>query len=198
MKSTLQDIADIITGLSTSGRSPVGKGGQVVRFINVSDLVNGVILSDSLKEEVVEDLFKVKRYQVKAGDILVTVRGAGFKTAIVPADLEGCLISANLVAIRLKQTAPVSPEVLRIYLESKAGWTEIDQRRQGSVITHLSTRDLAGLPVPIPEQSLQKKLVQLNAASKKYFEAAQALIEIQHRLVEEAISQTFTKNGLAS
>lgn len=198
MQAPLQDIASIITGLSISGRSPTGKGDQIVRFINVSDLMNGAIISNSLKEETVEDLAKVKRYQVKAGDILVTVRGAGFKTAIVPACLEGCVISANLVAIRLKANAPISPDVLRIYLESKVGWAEIDQRRQGSVITHLSTKDLVGLPVPIPELSVQAKLVNLSQVSAKYFEATQSLIETQHRLVEEAIAQAFTAKEMVS
>lgn len=194
MKVRLSELADdIFTGLSTSGRAPVGKGKQVVCIINVRDLVDGEIVASNLDTVVVEAPGKVQRYMVQANDVLITTRGTLLKSAVVSQDLAGSIISSNLAVIRLPADALITPILLQAYLESSVGQQKVFSRSRTTTLQlTLTSRDVGEIEVPVPDWAKQKSLEALSIATKQYIRLEKQALETRIRVSQQLFAEAFS------
>lgn len=194
MKVRLSEIVDtIFTGLSTSGRAPVGKGQHIASIINVRDLVDGEIVSSDLDTVVVEELGKIQRYMVQINDVLITTRGTLLKSAVVPQELVGSIISSNLSVIRLSADAPITPILLQAYLESSVGQQNVFSRsRATSLQLTLTSRDVGEIEVPVLNRAKQRSLEALSVATKQYIRLEKQALETRIRVSQQLFAEAFS------
>lgn len=157
----LGHIADIFPGLSLHGRSPAGKGSHTFLYVNTGSFANGLIETSELEAIQVEAPEKVERYQLKPGDVILTIRGNNPKAAVCPPTLDGCVISANLCAIRLRPNAGIGPYLLQGYLESPEGQATLLGLSQGSATLSIRPKVLCEMAIPIPPSGKANQLEEL-------------------------------------
>ncbi len=193
MKLRLSDIATIFTGLSISGRAPVGKGQTPVHIINVKDLLDGEIVTTNLDTVVVQDLGKIKRYLVQTNDVLITTRGTLLKSAVVPKEMIGSIISSNLAVIRLSTDAPITPILLQAYLESSVGQQNVFSRSRATTLQlTLNSRDVGEIEVPVLDQVKQKRMEALSIATKQYIRLEKQALETRIRVSQQLLAEAFS------
>ncbi len=194
MKLRLFDIAAIIfTGLSTSGRAPVGKGKHAIPIINVKDVVDGEVDTTALNTVMVEEPGKIQRYMVQANDVLITTRGTLLKSAVVAQELTGSIISSNLAVIRLSTNAPITPILLQAYLESAVGQQNVFSRSRATTLQlTLTSRDVGEIEVPVPDQQKQRSLESLSIATKQYIRLEKQALETRIRVSQQLFSEAFS------
>jgi len=191
-KSLLEVSETIFTGLSLSGRSPVGKGSHAIRAINIKDIAGGRVCTEGLVKILVDDPKKVERYRIKKGDVLLSVRGTIVRSAIVETDSENCIITSNLAVIRLGKNSSLLPSVLNAFIESPAGEQEIMSRsRSATMHLSLSTKDVGEIIVPTPPQAEQKKMEKLIALSRRQYKTAHVAAETRLAIANQIIYKNF-------
>ena len=79
--TTLNGLAEtIFSGLTAYGRSPIRNSGVPVAMINITDIQRGNLDLTELETVYADEAAKLERYQVKAGDVLITAKGSSFKS----------------------------------------------------------------------------------------------------------------------
>lgn len=154
-KNTLSELtAGIKNGLS----SYYVNGGLVTtRLVNVKDVQDGKINADKVELVKVKETDALGRNRLEAGDLVITAKGQNFKAAVAGKDVEGFVISANLIALRLDDR--VRPEVVAAYLNSPPGQREINARAAGGIIKGLNAKTLLEIPVPVLPLEKQEALI---------------------------------------
>lgn len=100
------------------------------------------------------------KYELAAGDILLTRTGTVGRCALVTGAHVGWLFHPNLVRLRLpeERTELVSAGYLAACLSATAAQDWIRTRTAGAVIPSLSIRTLGELPVLLPPATLQETI----------------------------------------
>lgn len=193
MKVKLKDLAEtIFIGMSLSGRSPAGTGRQTVRVVNIKDLAVGRIQGDNLNTVNIEALYKVDRYRIYEGDILMTARGTVFRSALVGPGFEDCIISSGVLAIRLSKKSPLISAALYAFLESPEGIRAIQAvtRSATSQLT-LTPSDIGEIIVPVPSLEVQEKIATLKDLSNRHYHATLQAAEMRRAITDEIINEMF-------
>ena len=177
-----------LKGLSDKDRAP---GYDPLRVKELSPAnIDGYGMFDEdapLKEVRVaqKELQRAEKQTVKEGDILLTVKGAVGKCAIVPASLAGCVANQSFVILRLGTSAKVSALSLYRFLRSDLGQAMIARVSSGSSLQVVKMADLKALTVPVLPPDKQQEIAQ---NQHKVIE----LIAEKQRL-EQEISQTLSE-----
>ncbi|MFB8243689.1 restriction endonuclease subunit S [Streptomyces sp. NPDC055952] len=96
------------------------------------------------------------RSRVKGGDIVIAIRGSVGEIAVVPNELTGANLTQDTA--RISAAPGVSPDWLRLILESPAVVHQIQQRVTGATIKGINIWDLKRLLVPTPDSAEQTSL----------------------------------------
>jgi len=161
----------IFQGISSSRSSTIKNFVPDVPVINVKDIVDGQIDSGNLNSITVSSRRDTNRYTILPGDILITCRGTVIKSAVVPKGLVGCLITANLIAIRLGDS--LEPALLSAFFQSPVGQRALlSTGRSSSGQIALTVSDVEKIEVPVPPAEIQKKLSGLITSADNYYAAA--------------------------
>ena len=193
MKAKLKDLAEtIFIGMSLSGRSPAGIGRQTVRVVNIKDLAIGRIEGENLNTVNIEALYKVDRYRIYEGDILMTARGTVFRSALVGPGFGDCIISSGVLAIRLSKKSPLVSAALYAFLESPEGIRAIQAvtRSATSQLT-LTPSDIGEIIVPVPSLEVQEKIATLKDLSNRHYRASLQAAEMRRAITDEIINEMF-------
>jgi restriction endonuclease S subunit len=131
------------------------KGVPLIRIENI-DKTDGVSSTNAtfIKEKLVSSL---RRYVVNKGDLVISQRGTLGLSGVIKDDLDGAVISANLIAI--KNLKEVTPDYLQFFFNSNLGKIQLERRTSGQVQTKITTEDIKTLLVPIPPKEIQQKIV---------------------------------------
>ena len=97
---------------------------------------------------------------LKAGDVLLTRKGTFGVAAAVPQDAEDCLISSEIILLRLSPKSECSSEYLVAWLNSSIAKTLLDRNKAGGIMGHLTQDVVAEFPVPIPTPQVQRRIVE--------------------------------------
>ena len=142
----LSSIATEITDGTRIKRNYIDEG---VRLINVGDFKDGTIYQPSIKSISAEGL-REKDY-IKENDVLVTAVGRSGQVVRVTSNLEDCVISSDIIRIRLKQ--PFTARRLVAYLNSEAGQYALESIKSG-LINRISISDIKELKIPADYESI--------------------------------------------
>lgn len=173
----LADIAEEITD-GTRVRREYKKEG--IRIINISDFKNGSIYPYNIKF-ISRDSIKEKDF-VKEGDVLITAVGKSGQLAIVPYNLQDCVISSDIIRIRLRDKSKAAHIVS--YLRSELGYLALESLKLGN-LNRISISD-------IKEMLLPKDYYTINIEDKDsldYQKKANKIYEECLRIFEDVFQQ---------
>jgi type I restriction enzyme M protein len=155
-------------------------------YIRVGDVSNGRIDLEGAEKVgiTIEDVSK--DVDLRPGDIVFTRKGTFGRTAVVREGQEHAIISSEIMRLRLKDPR-VKPDYLALFLNSIAGYQQIEQRVHGVAFFSISQDDLASITVSIPSNDVQERVAQLVVQSIEAENEAKHLLEQAKRRVEEMV-----------
>lgn len=176
----VEEIADGLHGV----RRYVDEGIVMLAVGNVTEY--GLDFSDR-KLVTQEEHNRLKRSQVKRGDLLVTITGRLGSTLVYESD-ESANLSAHVARVKVNEKA-VNPYYLAAYLNSKIGKQLIDEFSIGSIYPHINVNRLRSVRVIRLPQSLQDQIAQImqeaySDRQKKLAEAQRLLKSIDSFILE--------------
>lgn len=184
----LKDAAQIYRGINLAGLSRHAGGAEVLRL---SDVQNGRICTDNIVRYDLSTRGWLGKYQIHAGDILISCKGKAVKLCIVPEDMP-LLLSHDFLGIR-PDRAKIDSWYLFYFLQSPFGRQAIERIQMGSSITMIRAADLECLPVHyIPLAQQTQYAVELHSANALIDEQLAALNASKQR----AYAQFYQKIGL--
>jgi len=159
--------------------------------VNIKDINEGQILTESLPVLSIKDFKNAEHYIVYPEDVLLTCRGTQIKSAVVSTNIEKLLITSNIISIRLSKQ--ILPEFLVAYLNTQQGQRALLANATATVQLTLTVSDLGKIIIPVPSLSLQKKIVNLfNAAEEQYRFNLEA-VNLRKAIANQTISDIFKK-----
>lgn len=148
-------------------RVPKGESADLVKIINIKDLVDGAIDLSSLEEREVVLTQRKEENKVREGDVVVTIRGTQFRAAVVGSKAEGPFASANLAILRVDESK-MRPEILVAYLNSPSGQHQLTSKARGVTIPSIAMKDLLSITVPLLPLEKQDTMKEYLAATADY------------------------------
>ncbi|MGA8944189.1 MAG: restriction endonuclease subunit S [Thermoactinomyces sp.] len=165
----LADLGELFRGKSIT-KQQIKEGS--VHVLNISNIADGEIEWTGL-DTIDEPVRKVRRYELKVGDVVITCRGTVIKVGIVRELPFYTIASANLIVIRLA-TPQIESEYVKIFLESPTGLQAVGSFQRGSRVMNIHPDDLGGLKIPVPALKKQHQLInKYRQEQKLYLEAKQ-------------------------
>lgn len=117
--------------------------GSGYRVISPGDIQNEVVSLSKLKR--IKNEFIKDKDIVNSGDIIITAAGKSGQILFVNDELEGCIITSDIIKIRLKDKS----QRLTVYsfLKSKIGKMMLDTVKVG-LLNKISVEDISNLLIP--------------------------------------------------
>lgn len=117
-----------------------------------------------------------EKIHIKEGDVLITRKGTVGVTSIVSTDCKNSIIGTEIIKVRLKQDAQISPEYLYTLLNSKIGILQVHSKLTGTVSRGINHPSLKTIKVPILSPKEQKQIDEwVKDAKEKHTKAIQHL-----------------------
>lgn len=99
-----------------------------------------------------------KDVHLKEGDVLFTRKGTFGVSAVARGQDIDCLISSEIMRLRLKDQSQLLPEALSAFLNSQAGYLQVERYVHGHSHYSISQPDLRRLLIWLPPKELQKDI----------------------------------------
>lgn len=154
--SPLGDITKIYRGINTPAKSQQKEAATTYKVIQLTDVQEGIIQTETLQSMPIKDRNKAKQYLVKEGDIIISSRGTAIKIAIVPSLDEEIILSHNFIGLRPHKHIYAS--YLKAYLQSPIGQYYLTSLQKGSAVKVLSLKEIADVMVPDLAYERQKQI----------------------------------------
>lgn len=154
--------------LGVAVRPPKEPNATVFEVVNIKDLHDGRVEVTSLEKREIPGRRDLKAATIKVGDVLVAIKGAQFKAAVVDNYSEGRIISSNLISLRL-DTGKAIPYVVAAFLNSPEGQHKLGVKSRGTVIPSIGKTELLEITIPIPP-------IEQQLALRDYLESVQAYL----------------------
>lgn len=188
---TLNEVSDILPGVQVPASDlEILKRNATHYFLNVKNIQDDEILYE--EEDRIRDK-KVNwygKYDIQAGDIIMTTKGTTAKAVIVPDNFQPSFISNNLTIIRVNQEK-YSPYVLLKYLKSNLGRLVLDSVTTGAGVRIINASKLGN--IEIPKYELEKCLQvgeRIKASTLEYqkrIEAAKKKLELENKEIDKEL-----------
>lgn len=151
--STLKDVChNVGVGIASSAtHAYVESGVPLLRNQNIKkghlDLRDLLFVTDEYDRS-----YKTKR--VRAGDVITMRTGYPGRSAVIPAELDGCQTFTTLIS-RPNQ-AVIDPKFLCEWINSDHGMIEVRKRQAGGAQQNLNAGSMEQVPVPLPPLDEQR------------------------------------------
>ena len=155
MAELVQDDRPITYGVIKPGQF-VESG---VYLVKVKDMCDGKIDVGGVAKITTEIDAMYSRSKLKEGDILLSIRGTIGRVVIVPKELEGANITQDTARISLKPG--LNGYFIKCMLESPTIQDWIFQHVCGLAVKGINLADVRKIPIPIADESLQKKYIDI-------------------------------------
>lgn len=163
-KLPIKNLCEVFVGISkTAEEVPLNLADYLV--VNVSDLKDGMIDLTGLRG--IRDKEDLSSYQIKKGDILLTIKGSLKKVAFVKDDpLVRLIPTSNIAVIRVKSKILLA-SYLYLFLTSEIGQHLLEYVKQAKTSMNLNRSEIMDLEVPIFDVKQQKDLIKKYERLKK-------------------------------
>jgi type I restriction enzyme S subunit len=162
-----------------------------VPYVRVTDMEDGAVLVHQVRRTSAAIDQEYRRSRLKAGDLLMSIRGHVGRFAVVPVILEGANITQDTA--RLAPIESLASRYLMGCLESQGMQTLMNKLTRGVAVTGINLGDVKELPIPVPPKALQEKYAataelggQLRAVQKEGLRQAEHLFQT---LLHEAFGE---------
>jgi len=136
-----------------------------VPYIRVVDIADGSVVAAQVRRTSHSIDKAYRRSTLKAGDLLLSIRGEIGRLGIVPSDLDGANITQDTA--RLAPIADLEPAYLMGCLASRPIQRLIAQWIKGSAVKGINLGDVKELPLPVPPRPLQTRFAELTTAHRR-------------------------------
>lgn len=119
-----------------------------VQYVRVADMKDRGIDAQGVRRTTQVIAAEYRRSQLRAGDLLMSIRGHVGRFAWVPDELEGANITQD--SARLAVTTPDAAMYVRAAMESPALQHWMARRTKGAAVKGINLGDLRTLPLPSP------------------------------------------------
>ena len=99
-----------------------------------------------------------KDIALREGDVLLTRKGTFGTAALVTEESTNCLISSEIILLRLSENSNCSPEYLVAWLNSRIGQMLFDRYKSGAIMGHITQNVVKNFPIPIASTQIQEKI----------------------------------------
>lgn len=156
-----------ITELITKGTTPTTLGYEFqdvgVNFLKIECFdENGNFINDKVAHISEACHEKLKRSQLKAGDVLFSIAGAIGRVAIVTEDMLPANTNQALAIIRIVDNQVHLPYI-KLILTSPIVIAQFEKRKQGVAQLNLSLKDINEIMIPLPSIDKQIELAEMFA-----------------------------------
>jgi len=154
---------------------------------------------DSVRYFVDEDKFsEMGRFELFPNDLIMSCSGTMGKIAIVPSGIKQGII--NQALLKLTPNKNLSPQFLKLWMESRNFQEQIESLSQGAAIKNMaSVKILKEIMVPTPSEEEQKRIVAILDRAFADIEQARAKTEQNlknaRELFESYLQQVFSQRG---
>jgi type I restriction enzyme S subunit len=124
---------------------------------------------------------KLRRYQLKGGDVLITIMGTNGRSAIVPHDIETSINTKHIAAITVDAKVVDPVYVSHSIFNSPYVVAQLKRKTKGAIMAGLNLTIIKATRIKIPPIALQKKF---NAIVENY----NAIVELYEDSIEETES----------
>jgi type I restriction enzyme S subunit len=175
-------------GGSVSSKYFVPEGVPVLKINNISkdfliDLADQVFLSEEHAQELGD------RYRVQGGDLVTAAQATIGRSALVPKELEGAVISQHLIRVAPDPMLCL-PSWLLLCFSSALVVRQLHSVTQGGTRAGLNTQDVAGIRLPMPDIDAQKKILLVIEEHRKSMSAIQGRLD-QSKELARAMNAAF-------
>jgi len=146
-----------------------------IPVIKVKNIKNGVVIENDLLFTSPKIHRQYKRSELKAGDLLLTIRGTTGRVAIVPSTLQGANITQDTARIRV--STDDSPIYLYYALQSSSLQKQVKLNTVGQAVKGINIAEVRKLKVFHPSKNKQTKIAQILTTWDKAIETTEKLIE---------------------
>lgn len=190
MKAAVENIADISTGYLFRSKVQADPEGRlhVIQMKDVGD--DGRIDWDGL---VRVDLGPMRdSVLVRPRDILIGAKGSSHTAVLVDRDRPDVIASSHFFILRVRADG-VLPEYLAWYLNQRPARQEIAQVSVGTWMRHITKKDIAGLPVPVPDLETQRRIVYVDTLARRQRQLVDA-IQVKREALMNAVLLSAVKD----
>ena len=157
----LSEIAELIT----KGTTPTTLGYEFqedgVNFLKIECFdENGGFIENKVAHISEECHEKLKRSQLKAGDVLFSIAGAIGRVAIVTEEMLPANTNQALAIIRISNEQVYLPYI-KLILTSPIVIEQFERKKQGVAQLNLSLKDINEISIPLPNKDKQIELAEL-------------------------------------
>lgn len=99
-----------------------------------------------------------KDVSLKSGDVLLTRKGTFGVATAVPSEAEDCLISSEIILLRLRQSVRCLPDYLVAWLNNSMAQRLLERYKTGGIMGHITQDVVSEFPVPLPPLSIQQAI----------------------------------------
>ena len=186
LKKTLKSISlKVKRGLSSYYNDAEG---AIVHLINIRDIQQGRVILDTVENVGVKETSALVSSTIEENDLILTIKGNTFKSAVADKSVKGFVISSNLIAFTLDKE--INPLIVSAYLNSAIGQRELQARAGGAVQKALNMKSLLDIEIPILPINKQQVFSRYLSLSQEYDELLVKEQELR-RKINSAIVQTY-------
>lgn len=194
-KVRLSEIAELIT----KGTTPTTLGYDFqdngVNFLKIECFSEN---GDFIKEKVAHISEKcherLKRSQLRAGDVLFSIAGAIGRVAIVTKKMLPANTNQALAIIRIARDDIYLPYV-KLILKSPIVKTQFERKKQGVAQLNISLKDITELEIPLPDMDQQIECAELFKKISEIIDFRQQELQKLDEFVKSRFIELFTDKG---
>ena len=158
-----------------------------IPYIKVMDMRDGKILENQLKRTSLDIDAEYKRSKLKAGDILLSIRGHVGRLAKVPKGLDGANITQDTARLSISSNCE-SLFILQA-LAMPAVQRHMAIFTRGAAIKGINLKDVREIPLPVPSISAQKVFAEISkkvAKQRDFFEQQLLQSNLMHKSLKKS------------
>jgi type I restriction enzyme S subunit len=189
----LEDLIDparpITYGILKPG--PDTPGG--VPYVRVVDMANGTVKRTGVKRTTRAIAEAYRRSVLRAGDLLLSIRGHVGRIALVPDELEAANITQDTA--RLALLPGHSTAYVAASLTSSPMQSHMRRYVKGVAVTGINLGDVKKLPVPTPPLELQQRFTSVALRHSRMSARAREAQETTRRLFDSLAQRAFREHS---
>jgi type I restriction enzyme S subunit len=154
----LRDLVEPSAPITYGILKPGPDCGGGIPYIRVADFPNDLLNVNGVRRTSAAIDADFKRSRLKAGDILLSIRGTVGRVCRIPELLDGANITQDSARVRLQKY--VIPAYVEWMLRSPAAQSAMERAIKGVAVRGINIGDVRALQIPIPSVEEQREIVQ--------------------------------------